>query len=156
MRGIFKLSCLGLLAGMLAGPAWGQNAVVQWKDSQTSPGSKAVTPTTPLPVVVEGGGSTPGAGSQPYNYSPLAPDQHNLAITSSTALTLPTGALQAVVCVRGNNVNYTYDGTTTPTSSVGMPLAVGQCIQFSGPLVLTNLRFIQTAATATLDVGYTK
>lgn len=103
-----------------------------------------------------GGGSTPGSGSQPYNYTPLTPDQHNLGIVTSTALTVPATALQAVVCAAGNNVNYTYDGTTAPTITVGMPLATGQCIQFSGATVLSNLRFIQKAATATLDVSYTK
>lgn len=152
---MFRLGHLLLLLSCLAAPAWGQNRVLQWKDLQTSPGSKAVTPTEPLPVVPEGGGSVPGAGSQPYNYGPLNPDQHNLAIVSSTALTLPSGVLQAVVCANGNAVNYTWDGATTPTASVGLSLANGQCIQFSGPLILANLRFIQAAATATLNVTYT-
>lgn len=92
----------------------------------------------------------------PYQYTPLTPGQYSVAITTSTALTVPTGSLFAVVCAAGNSVNYTYDGTTTPTSSVGLPLASGQCIQFSGATVLANLKFIQTAATATLNVGYTK
>ena len=111
---------------------------------------------TPFPVQIESGGNNPGAGSQPYNYTPLTPGQYGLSITSSTPLTIPTGALQAVVCAAGNNVNYTYDGTTTPTALVGLPLLTGQCIQFSGATVLANLKFIQTAATATLNVGYTK
>lgn len=97
-----------------------------------------------------------GLPSGPYNYTPLTPGQYGLGIVTSTALTVPTGALQAVVCAAGQSVNYTYDGTTTPTASVGMPLAVGQCVQFSGATVLSNLRFIQTAATATLNVSYTK
>lgn len=103
-----------------------------------------------------GGGSTPGAGSQPYNYTPLTPGQYGLTIASATALTIPSGALQAVVCASGNNVNYTYDGTTTPTASVGLPLLTNQCVQFSGATVLANLKFIQQSATATLNVGYTK
>lgn len=102
------------------------------------------------------GSSATAIQAQPYNYTPLTPGQYGLAITTATALTIPTGALQAVVCASGNSVNYTYDGTTTPTSSVGMPLASGQCIQFSGATVLSNLKFIQTAATATLNVSYTK
>jgi len=106
--------------------------------------------------VVIGGGSAPGAGSQPYNYTPLSPGQYGLAVTSSTGLTIPTGALQAQVCASGNNVNYTWDGTTTPTASVGQPLLQNQCIQFSGATLLANLKFIQTASTATLNVGYTK
>lgn len=120
----------------------------------------AVSASNPLPVVVESGGSTPGAGSQPYNYTAVTGAQYGLPISASTALTVPATALQAVVCARGNNVNYTYDGTTTPTALIGMPLyassTTGQCIQFSGATVLANLRFIQTAATATIDVSYTK
>ena len=55
----------------------------------------------------------------PYGYTPLSPGQHNLAITSSTALTIPTGARYATVCASTAAVKYTTDGTTTPTSSVG-------------------------------------
>ena len=94
--------------------------------------------------------------AQPYSFTPLTPDQHNLAITTSTALTIPAGALFASVCAKGNSVNYTFDGTTTPTVSIGNPLAQGQCIFLSGPLVLANFLAIQQAATATLDVAYTK
>lgn len=96
------------------------------------------------------------AQSEPYQFTPLTPGQYGLTVAASTTLTIPTGALEANVCVSGNNVNYTYDGTTTPTISVGLPLLNGQCIQFSGATVLSNLKFIQTAATATLNIGYTK
>lgn len=96
------------------------------------------------------------SGGQPYNYTPLTPMQAGLAVTTSTALTIPIGALQAVVSVEGNSVRYTYDGTTAPTASVGHLLTSGQFIQFSGATTLANLRFIQTAATATLTVSYTK
>lgn len=98
-----------------------------------------------------GGSSTP-----PYGFTPLTAGQHNLAITTSTALTVPATATFAEVCARGNNVNFTTDGTTTPTSSVGMPLAIGQCQFFSGATVLANFRAIQAAATATLDAEYFK
>ncbi len=101
-------------------------------------------------------GSGPGSGSQPYNYTPLTPGQFGLGVVSSTALTIPTGALQAQVCAETQSVRYTWDGTTTPTASVGTLLVAGQCIPFSGATLLANLRFIQTAATATLDVQYTK
>lgn len=116
---------------------------------------QTVSTSTPLPVAVESGGSTPGAGSQPYNYTAVAGGQYNLGVVTSTALTVPATALQAQVCAAGNSVNYTFDGTTV-TASVGMPLTTGQCIQFSGATLLAALRFIQTAATATLNVSYTK
>ena len=100
-----------------------------------------------------GGG---GSSAPPYGFTPLTPEQHNLAITTSTALTVPAGATFAEVCASGNNVNFTTDGTTTPTASVGMPLLTGQCQFFQGATILANLRLIQKAATATLDVAYFK
>ena len=92
----------------------------------------------------------------PYNYTPVSPGQFGLGVVSSTALTIPSGALQAVISVEGNSVRYTYDGTTTPTATVGHLLTAGQSIQFSGSSVLANLKFIQIAATATINVSYTK
>ena len=123
----------------------------------SGPGGSGCVPVgTNAPMPVTTGGSGAGSGDQPYNYTPLTPGQFNLGIVASTALTIPTGALQAVVCVSGANANYTYDGTTTPTNSVGMPLLQNQCIQFSGAVELANIRFIQQSATATLNVSYTK
>jgi hypothetical protein len=149
--GILVLPWIGAASAQQANNYWCNSATVPCPPSGWTPSSVV----NPFPVIIYSGGGA-GAGSQPYNYTPLTPDQHNLAITTSTALTIPTGALQAVVCASGNNVNYTYDGTTTPTSSVGMPLKNGQCVALSGATLLANFRAIQTAATATLDVAYTK
>jgi hypothetical protein len=88
----------------------------------------------------------------PTPYAPLSPGQHNLSVTSATALTVPTGARYATVCASGAAVKYTTDGTTTPTSSVGMPLAAGACLALSGPQTLANFRAI--SASGTLDVEY--
>ena len=100
---------------------------------------------------------TPQIGpNPPYNYTPVSPGQFGVTVASSTGLTIPSGALQAVISVEGNSVRYTYDGTTTPTASVGHLLTAGQAIQFSGMTLLANLKFIQVAATATLNVSYTK
>lgn len=44
--------------------AFAQNAVVQYKNSQTAPGSTAVTPTTPLPVSLQNGGLLPTGATQ--------------------------------------------------------------------------------------------
>jgi hypothetical protein len=93
---------------------------------------------------------------QPWSYTPLTPGQHNLGVTTSTSLTIPTGALFAMMTVSGNSIRYTTDGTTTPTSTIGMPMQVNQSIMFSGATVLSNLRIIQQAATATIDVEYFK
>ena len=94
----------------------------------------------------------PGVIPLPYSYTPLSPGQHNLTPTSSTALTVPAGARYATVCASSATVKYTTDGTTTPTGSVGQPLAAGSCVPLSGPMVLANFRAI--SATGTLDVEY--
>ncbi len=94
----------------------------------------------------------PGVVPLPYTYTPLVPGQHNIAPTSSMALTLPTGARYATVCASSATVKYTTDGATTPTSSVGQPLAAGSCVSLSGATVLANFRAI--SATGTLDVEY--
>ncbi len=88
----------------------------------------------------------------PYGYTPLSPGQHNLALTSSTALTIPTGARYATVCASTATVRYTTDGTTTPTASVGMPLPAGACMALSGPTVLANFRAF--SATGLLDTEF--
>ena len=88
----------------------------------------------------------------PYGYTPLPPGQHNFALTSSTALTIPTGARYATICASTASVKYTTDGTTTPTASVGMPLPAGACVALSGATVLAN--FLAISATGTLDVEF--
>jgi hypothetical protein len=92
----------------------------------------------------------------PYAYTPLSPSQNGLTVASATALTIPTGATYAVVCIEGAAIRYTWDGTTTPTASVGSPIAAGSCAPFSGAAILANLKFIQVTATATIDVEYAK
>lgn len=94
----------------------------------------------------------PGVVPLPYTYIPMPPGQHNLSPVSSTALTVPSGAIYATVCASGGVVKYTTDGTTIPTSSVGQPLAAGACVGLSGGAVLSNFRAI--SATGTLDVEY--
>ncbi len=110
---------------------------------------------TPLGSVTQGTSPWVVSGTVgPYAYTPLSPGQHNFTITSSTALTIPTGATYATLCASVATIKYTTDGTTTPTSSVGMPLANGSCVGFSGATVLSNLRLI--SATGTADVEYFK
>jgi hypothetical protein len=94
----------------------------------------------------------PGVIPLPTPYAPLSPGQHNLAPTSAIALTVPSGARYATVCASGSTVRYTTDGTTTPTSSVGMPLSAGTCMALSGPQVLANFRAF--SASGTLDAEY--
>lgn len=108
-----------------------------------------VTTDTPLPVIGQG-------GVGPYSYTPLTPMQSGLTVATATSLTVPSGATYAVVCARGQNVNYTTDGITTPTISVGMQLLQNQCVNIVGATVIANFKAIQQSATATLDVSYFK
>lgn len=117
--------------------------------SPTSVNCIPVSPTTPLPT-----GS--GAGGVAGSFTPLTPMQTGVTVASSTVLTVPSGATYAVVCARGQNINYTTDGTSTPTASVGMQLLQNQCVSLAGATVISNFRAIQQTATATLDVSYFK
>ncbi|MBV8614422.1 MAG: hypothetical protein JOY66_11730 [Acetobacteraceae bacterium] len=88
---------------------------------------------------------------RPFDFTPLPPGQHNVAITSATPLMVPTGARYATICAKGSALEYTTDGTT-PTASLGMALAAGACVALSGPAVLANFRAI--SATGTLDAEF--
>jgi hypothetical protein len=96
-------------------------------------------------------------GSGPYAFTPLTPGQYTpVSDSASTALTVPTGATYAVVCAEVANHRYTWDGTTTPTASVGTQLLQNQCIPFSGALVLAAVRIITQTAGGTFTVSYGK
>ena len=90
----------------------------------------------------------------PYSYTPLTPGQHNLAPTSATALTVPTGATMAAIVASTATVRYTTDGTTTPTSTIGMPLAAGAAVNITGATALANFKAFSSSGT--LDVEYFK
>lgn len=89
-----------------------------------------------------------------FSYKPLTPGQHNLAIATAggTGLTIPTGATYAVVQAATAQVKYTTDGTTAPTSAIGMTLAVGSTLALAGATILANFKAI--SATGTLDIEY--
>lgn len=98
-----------------------------------------------------------GVVSIPYSNIPASPGQHNLPLSSPTALTIPPGGARfANVCSPAGDALYTTDGTTVPTGSIGEPLALGACIALSGPQMLANFRAIASSGTpaATLDVEY--
>ena len=88
----------------------------------------------------------------PYAFTPLSPGQHNVAITSSTGLTIPSGSKFANVCAKTASLNYTIDGTTTPTTGLGTTLAIGACVWLQGSAALANFRAI--SATGTYDAEF--
>jgi hypothetical protein len=87
--------------------------------------------------------------------------QQIVGAAAATALTIPTrdnngtSALptMAMIIVEGQSVRYRDDGTN-PTASVGMPISIGSVFFYDGDL--KAIRFIQTAATATINVSYYK
>lgn len=77
--------------------------------------------------------------------------QQITSLSASTALTVPTGATMALIVPESQAVRWRDDGTA-PTASVGMPVAVGESLNYDGDL--SRIRFIQQAASATLNVSY--
>lgn len=74
------------------------------------------------------------------------------SLATSTALSgIPDNTAVALIQPVGQNVRWTDDGTV-PTATVGMLLQDGAILQYSG--ILKNLKFIQVAASAQLNITY--
>ena len=102
-----------------------------------------------LPVAARGQPSpiTP-ATALPLGYQQIT------SLGSAASLTVPVGATQVLIVAETQSVRWRDDGIA-PTASVGMLLPAGQFFYYkAGPL--TAIQFIQTTATATLDVSYYK
>lgn len=104
--------------------------------------------------IVEPVGSDAITPQGPYPTPMIGTAQHNLAITSSTGLNVPQGAVYATVQAATANVKYSTDLNVTPTSSVGMTLGAGNSLGVPGQTLMKSIRFI--SATGTLDVEYFK
>jgi len=72
-------------------------------------------------------------------------------VSASTALTVPAGAVRALIQPQTQAVRWRDDGTA-PSATVGMPLAVGTTLDYDGDL--TAIRFFEQAASAALNVVY--
>lgn len=98
------------------------------------------------------------AATTPGQLIPVGTFQSTSTFSSAVGLpSIPTGATKAVVQIVGGTLNYTDDGSTTPTGSAGMQLG-----PTSGTLFVTNplsnLKFfLQTGSPAvTMNVLYYK
>lgn len=79
--------------------------------------------------------------------------QQITALSASAALTVPSNAKVALIQAQDKDVRWRPDGSTTaPTASVGMVLAAGETLPYTGDL--SKIRFIETAASAKLNVAY--
>lgn len=108
---------------------------------------QAINAAHPLPVTASASAPMPVilGNRTPKGY------QQIVGLAASTALTVPAGALVAVITTEGQNVRWRDDGTA-PTAAIGFNLNVGQALFYDGSLAA--LKFIQQAATATLNISY--
>ena len=102
-----------------------------------------IDPSTGAPV-------NPNVAPKDAIYKPLG-YQQIVGLAASTALTVPTEATYAIITCENQIVRWRDDGVA-PTASVGMQLSPNSSIWYDASL--SEIRFIQTAATATLNVSY--
>jgi hypothetical protein len=104
-------------------------------------------------TVVLIGAASGGGGSIPVVFGNRTPKgyQQIVGMVASTALTVPAGANVALITCEGQAVRWRDDGTA-PTAAIGMELQIGPALFYDG--TLSAIRFIQEAATATLNVSY--
>jgi hypothetical protein len=77
--------------------------------------------------------------------------QQITSLSSVRTLTVPLGATRALIAPLTQSVRWRDDGTH-PSASVGMPLAAGSYLSYDGNL--SNIHFIETAASAELNITY--
>lgn len=77
--------------------------------------------------------------------------QQITSLSSAAALTVPDEARIALIHAESKSVRWRDDGTN-PTTSVGMVLDAGAIMLYDGSL--SAIRFIETAASAKLNVSY--
>ena len=77
--------------------------------------------------------------------------QQITSLVAAAALTVPAHASLAIIQATGQSVRWR-DDAVDPTATVGMTLAVGESLRYTGNLAA--LKVIQTAATAVLNVSY--
>jgi len=85
--------------------------------------------------------------------------QQITSLSSATNLTVPQNTpngqnakpVFALIVAEGQAVRWR-DDKTSPSATVGMPLATGVPLQYDGDL--TNIRFIEQTAGATLNISY--
>ena len=83
--------------------------------------------------------------------APVGAYQQQSVTTAANLASIPSGATYAVLSVEGNAIRWRDDGTD-PTATVGMPVAVGQTVNYDGSL--SKLRMIAQTGTATVNVSY--
>jgi len=80
--------------------------------------------------------------------------RQTLSVTTAavSTLTVPAGAVAAMIQADGNAVSLTLDGTTAPTATVGLRIDDG--VFFYVDSVLANVKLIARTATTNVQVCY--
>jgi hypothetical protein len=77
--------------------------------------------------------------------------QQITTLSAATALTVPAEATMALIIPETQAVRWRDDGVD-PTASVGMPVNVGESLNYDGDL--RHIRFIEQTASAKINVSY--
>ena len=100
----------------------------------------------------------PARADSPLRYVPLGYCQItvltaavSLVTASCSSGAVPSNASMAIITTETQGVRWRDDGTA-PTATIGMPLAAGGSMSYSG--TFSAIQFIQQSATATLDVAF--
>lgn len=83
-------------------------------------------------------------------YVPLGYQQIT-SLSAAEGLTVPSGATVAIIAAEAQAVRYRDDGVA-PTASVGMPVAVGGTLEYSG--TLSAMQIIQQTSGGIVNVSY--
>lgn len=90
-------------------------------------------------------------GTVPANLIPKGHQQ--LTPSAATGLTVPDGAKYAAIRTTGQNIRIRDDGTN-PTALIGLVIGTGDVNPFWYVGNLHELKMVQVAASATVDVLY--
>jgi len=72
-------------------------------------------------------------------------------LSAAVGLTVPQGATRALIAPLSKDIRWRDDGVN-PTASVGMPVTAGTYLSYDGNL--QNIKFIETSASAEINVTY--
>ena len=72
-------------------------------------------------------------------------------LSLAVGLTVPANATLAIISPETQNVRWRDDGVD-PTAAIGFPLVAGAVLSYDGNL--KNIRFIESAASAVLNISY--
>lgn len=87
----------------------------------------------------------------PVGYQQLTVSSAAVGLTLPAASNNVTGPRYAVIRCATANVRWRDDGTN-PSATVGVPLNVGEILEYDGNL--SAIKFIRVSADATLDISY--